>query len=827
MDVQFDKSRIQLEGRLMASYLLRNVALARKLVACACVVLALSVACNHTMAQSATAPRKDYADVVETLRPFIHQQMTEKELPALSIAIIDDQQIVWAESFGMADPKSKIPASADTVYRIGSVSKLFTDSAIMQLVERGELNLDAPITDYLPDFHPRNPFGTPITLRQLMSHRSGLLREPPVGNYFETSQPTLAATVHSLNDTELLFAPNTHTKYSNAAIAVVGYLLEAQKHKPFAEYLKSSVFDPMGLRHSSFEPEPAIVANLAKGEMWTYDGLSFQAPTFQLGMAPAGSMQSTVNDLGHFVSVLLAQGQTENGAIVKPATLEQMWSPQFPNPGGPVFGLGFIVRSLDGHRLVGHGGAIYGFATTVDLLPEDKVGVVIVATKDAVNAVTERIGQESLRLVLSHRAGKALELPPATSPVPQELGRKLAGRYGTGDDALDLTYLDGHLSMLKVSGEQLELRKVSPSGDDLIADGVTGFGIKVSPIPEGIRIESKALSKLPSEMPSDIPAKWRGLIGEYGSDHDILYVFEKDQRLNVLIEWLEFDALTQVTDDVFNFPPRGLYDREKAVFARDASGNATQVQVSGVVFKRRSIGGVSGGIFRIPPVKDFDSLRQRALADHPPLETGEFRKPDLVELAKLDPKIKLDIRYATANNFLNTPVYSQASAFLQRPAAEALLRVHKKLTEMGYGLLIHDAYRPWYVTKIFWDATPDDKKIFVADPNQGSRHNRGCAVDLSLYDLAGGKPVEMVGVYDEMSERSYAGYPGGTSLQRWHRELLRRVMESEGFLVYPFEWWHFDYGDWKKYPILNTPFEKLGSAAGSSEMSTVPEARSR
>jgi D-alanyl-D-alanine dipeptidase len=316
-------------------------------------------------------------------------------------------------------------------------------------------------------------------------------------------------------------------------------------------------------------------------------------------------------------------------------------------------------------------------------------------------------------------------------------------------------------------------------------------------------------------VPSEIPAKWRGLIGEYGWDHDILYVFEKDQRLNVLIEWMEFDALTQVTDDVFNFPSHGLYDSEKAVFTRDASGNPTQVQVSGVIFKRRTIGGVSGGIFRIPPVKNFDRLRAQAWADHPPVETGELRKPDLLELAKLDPKIKLDIRYATMNNFLSTPVYSEARAFMQRPAAEALLRAHQKLMNMGYGLLIHDAYRPWYVTKIFWDATPDDKKIFVADPSQGSRHNRGCAVDLSLYELATGKSVEMVGVYDEMSERSYAGYPGGTSLQRWHRELLRRVMESEGFLVYPFEWWHFDYRDWRKYPILNITFEKLASTTRS------------
>src|SRR6202795_536788 len=449
----------------MPKYFPRTVALARNVIACACVALALSVACDRTMAQSATAVRKDYADVVETLRPFIQQQMAEKELPALSIAIIDDQQIVWSEGFGMADPKSKIPSTADTVYRIGSVSKLFTDIAIMQLVERGELNLDAPVTDYLSDFHPKNPFGTPITVRQLMSHRSGLLREPPVGNYFETSQPTLAATVQSLNDTELVFAPNTYTKYSNAAIAVVGYLLQARSHEPFAQYLKSSVLDAMGLLHSSFEPNPAIITNLAKAEMWTYDGTKFDAPTFQLGMAPAGSMYSTVNDLGRFVSVLLAQGKTNGGTILKPATLEQMWSPQFPNPGGRVFGLGFLVRSLDGHRLVGHGGAIYGFATTVDLLPEDKVGVAVVATKDAVNAVTERIGEESLRLILAHRAGKPLEIPPATKPVPLELGRKLAGRYGTGDDAVDLTYLDGRLSLLKLAGggEQLELRKL---GDD-------------------------------------------------------------------------------------------------------------------------------------------------------------------------------------------------------------------------------------------------------------------------------------------------------------------------------------------------------------------------
>jgi CubicO group peptidase (beta-lactamase class C family)/D-alanyl-D-alanine dipeptidase len=804
-----------LNGARRIRLMLRNTAVLL------CLVSALSIVCDRSAAQDANSGslRKDYADVVGALKPFIQQQMTEKGLPALSIAIVDDQQIIWAQGFGMADPKNKIPATANTVYRIGSVSKLFTDIAIMQLVERGELKLDDPVSNYLPDFHPQNPFGRPITLRQLMSHRSGLLREPPVGNYFETTEPSLAATVHSLNGTELVFAPNTHTKYSNAAIAVVGYVLETRKHKPFPEYLKSSVLDPMNLRSSSFEPDPAIIKNLAKAQMWTYDGLTFDAPTFQLGMAPAGSMYSTVNDLGHFVSVLLARGKTDTGALLKPETLEQMWLPQFPNAGGRTFGLGFIVRSLDGHRLVGHGGAIYGFATTLDLLPEDKVGVVVFATKDAVNAVTERIGEEALQLVLAHRAGKPLTLPAATGSVPVELGRKLAGHYGTGEDALELIYLGGHLSMRRlVGGEQLELRTLS---DDLIVDVSAGYGLKITPVPDGIRIGSNTFAKVPAPVPADIPSKWRGLIGEYGWDHDILYVFENDGRLNVLIEWLEFDALTPVNDDVYNFPSSGLYDGETAVFTRDGSGSATQVKVSGVVFKRRPIGGVSGGVFRIAPVANLADLRNWALAAQPPVEKGDFRKSDLVELAKLDPKIKLDIRYATDNNFLSTPVYSQPRAFLQRPAAAALLRAHKKLMQRGYGLLIHDAYRPWYVTKIFWDATPDDKRIFVADPSEGSRHNRGCAVDLSLYDLATGKPVEMVGVYDEMSERSYPGYPGGTSLQRWHRELLRGAMESEGFLVYEFEWWHFDYGDWRKYPILNMKFEQLTSSSATKDTSAV------
>lgn len=184
-----------------------------------------------------------------------------------------------------------------------------------------------------------------------------------------------------------------------------------------------------------------------------------------------------------------------------------------------------------------------------------------------------------------------------------------------------------------------------------------------------------------------------------------------------------------------------------------------------------------------------------------PRDPRAKRAPDLVELVTLDPTIRLDIRYATTNNFMNQKFYSEARAFLQRPAAEALVRVHRSLAREGYGLLVFDGFRPWSVTKAFWDATPPAKRHFVANPAKGSRHNRGCAVDLTLYDRATGREVTMPSGYDEMTERAYPGYTGGTPEERRLRDLLRRAMEAQGFTVNEFEWWHFDYRDWREYPI--------------------------
>ena len=731
---------------------------------------------------------------------FISSELTAKEIPALSITIVDGDQVAWTKGYGKA--ASEMPATSQTVYRAASVSKLFTALAVMQLVEDSLLSLDEPITSWLPDFAPNNPYDAPITLRQLLSHRSGLVREPPVGHYFDDTSPTLFETVRSLNNSRLISEPGKRTKYSNAAVSLAGYILSQAADMPFNEFVQTRLIDPMGLERTSFVSREDLRNNLGVGYMWRYDTTELtEAPVFELGIGPAGNLYTTTEDLGKFIHTLFAIGRYERPDLLSVKSLQEMWTVQFSdNPSG--FGIGFHVSDHNGLLRIGHAGMIYGYSTRVYALPDQEIGVAVVANLDAVNPVVDRIAAYALDVVLASKNASPLPNRPVYATVDSITARAVDGAYG---EDIVLIERNGKLWLEK------DPVRVAVREDEnvYVTDGRLGHGYYFSVSNDTLKSSDGRFGRRSPHRPMPPPAEQQGLIGEYGWDHNVLYIYESNGELHALIEWFFEYPLKRIADDLYRFPYNSLYAEETIRFVRDDHGRATEANLEGIVFERRNIEPEEGAVFKIIPQAPIDSLRRRAMAATPPDEEGVFKDVDLVDLTSLDETIKLDIRYATRNNFMDEVFYTQTRAFLQRPAAQALLSAHKSLNQLGYGLVVYDGYRPWYVTKMFYDATPDNLRHFVANPANGSRHNRGCAVDIGLYHLSSGEIATSVSGYDEFTPRAYPDYPGGTSEARYHRELLRDVMEEAGFTVYEAEWWHFDFQEWHHYPIVNRKFENL------------------
>lgn len=328
-----------------------------------------------------------------------------------------------------------------------------------------------------------------------------------------------------------------------------------------------------------------------------------------------------------------------------------------------------------------------------------------------------------------------------------------------------------------------------------------------------------------SSAPADISPAVKQIIGLYEGNEGRFLLRETNGRVEMVYDLSEREGSTfsvyavypfqSVSGDEYRLNIANSFGTVSGIVSikRDVAGLGSVCQVGAAVYNRQFFDPEKGLTFRIKPQASMDELSETAATASPPREQGYFLSPDLVNVASLDSTISIDIRYATADNFMGVALYDRPRAYMQRPAAEALVRAHTKLAGHGYGIIVHDAYRPWAVTKMFWDAMPAAQKMFVADPAKGSRHNRGGAVDVSLYDLATGQPVAMISAYDEFSLRAHPDYPGGTALERWRRDLLRIYMEAEGFTVYDEEWWHFDYKEWRKYPIMNISFAELDASA--------------
>ncbi len=195
---------------------------------------------------------------------------------------------------------------------------------------------------------------------------------------------------------------------------------------------------------------------------------------------------------------------------------------------------------------------------------------------------------------------------------------------------------------------------------------------------------------------------------------------------------------------------------------------------------------------------DEPEFYQSQLNDNPDFE--------MIDLKKVE-GLRFDIRYATANNFTGEMVYEQAEAFLRKPAVLALSAAIAEFKEMGYVIKVFDAYRPYDATVKFYELVKDTQ--YVASPYSGSRHNRGCAIDITLIDISSGEELKMPTDYDDFTERAHPDYSGLDVETLTNRTLLIEVMLKHGFKVYPYEWWHFDFIGWEDYPLMNLSFEQL------------------
>lgn len=781
--------------------------------------------------------------------------------------------------FGYKDKENTILADEDTLYRVGSITKLFTDMALVIASNEGKIDLNAPVSNYIKDFAPKNPYATAITSRHLMAHTCGLAREPPRGHYMD-DDPTLTLhdTVMSLNSTTLFFEPGTVQKYSNSGIAVIGLLLEVLYGKTWDVVVRELILEPLGMTKTEPIVDDRVRGLLARGVMWSQDNrLDRHLPGFEIGEAPAGTMCSTINDLQKFAAMMLNKGRKPDGTVfLSEETVDLLLKPQYTDVDkkGTNYSvsMGWQLSTYAGVDLAGHGGAIYGFTARFVLCPARKFSHVVFIAGDCAIATLKSISNYMIQQHVNYLDGASSFPLRVWSDVPRSTMIAIEGAFkevgdgktyeGYGEKKIHrFFHLDHRFGTLFMRSDRGYTRLVLSDTYDVSSSDFV--------VPKVDASEKKATESYQFEILDrfiDIPsitissdlskAEWQGvsyeryvdsngyepapqeegsekllsemalLCGEYGVDHSPTYIIERHGRLFALLEWAmmyplrpkaeERDSNGKLISSTWVLPSEDCFYADELIIFLDFNekGVPQKCECTGMMFDRRLKGVEANETFLVKPVRPMEEIRKEALAVPAPpkeLTEGAKKKPELVDMSSFDlqPPFLFDIRYATDNNFVGTAVYKSAKAFAQKPAAECIVKAHKWLNKFGFGLVLFDIYRPWHVTKMFWDATPEDLHHFVANPATGSIHNRGGAIDCGLYDLKTGQQLHMVAGFDEMTPRSYRDYAGTTTKQRWLATLLRTAMQLHQFEIYEYEWWHFNFEYQLDYPVMNESFEKL------------------
>jgi D-alanyl-D-alanine carboxypeptidase len=329
----------------------------------------------------------ELAPKIALLEQWIESQRVYRGIPGLAIAVVHDQELVWSRGFGVADAVTKAPVTGGTIFRIASITKTFTATAIMQLRDRGKLRLDDPVVNYLPWFTYKNrhPDGPVITIRHLLTHTSGLPREAAFPYWTDHNFPTREEMIKAFHDQESVFEPETRYKYSNLAMAILGEVIAAASGMSYEAFVTRNLLQPLGMTGTSVNPREDLRDRWATGYGRRFDDGS-RKPVQMIdarGLVSAANISSTVEDLGRWASFHMLEGRNTPGQIMKGSTLREMHRVQWVNSswtGGS--GIGFSVSKGDGRQTFGHGGWVEGNRSQLTVSPKEKVGVIVMVNAD-------------------------------------------------------------------------------------------------------------------------------------------------------------------------------------------------------------------------------------------------------------------------------------------------------------------------------------------------------------------------------------------------------------------------------------------------------------
>jgi len=667
-------------------------------------------------------------------------------IPGLVYGIVADGRLIHTGAFGYANIAQKIPATAQSVYRIASMTKSFTAMAILSLRDAGKLDLDDAVSKYIPEMaqiHPLTDDSPPITIRQLLSHSAGFPEDNPWGDR------QLQRTDQELIDfikkgVSLSNTPGLAYEYSNLGFALLGHIVSKVSGEPFEKYITRTILQPLGMNQTYWEYTDVTPKELTHGYRWLNNDWKEEEMLHSGAYGAMGGMLTSIEDFSRYMLFHLAAWPPRNGednGPIRRSSVREMQLPgkfsgfntQARNSSGILcprisaynFGLGWN-KDCTGKEWIGHSGGLPGFGSNWAIIPDYDIGIVSFcnATYEGTSALNYRILDTLINL-----AG----LKPRQLPASDILKKR-----------------------------QQQLMALLPDWKDAPATGIFSINFFDDYLIDSLRKEARELFAAAGRIIHVEEIKpdnqLRGTFRIIGEKKDIEVRFTLSPENPALIQAY---SIRLATDKL----------------ARDKA-----------------------------PAQNKYGLKPATLADYHK-QVASDPNQQIVPLDKFIPGIRLDIRYATSNNIMHRPVYNTAAAFLRLPAAKALKDIQQQLKPMGYGLKIYDGYRPYRVTVDFYEAYHDSN--FVASPYTGSRHNRGCAVDLTLIDLRTGRELEMPTAYDAFTKEASATWPDVTEQARKNRKLLQDVLLQHGFVIYPSEWWHFDFAGWKAYPVMDIPFEEL------------------